>query len=308
MMNNKIKNYDDFESCLKMSKIPSDHYNESLQRIIVDHKKVIKPIYLRTSFIVFFLSIFFTASVAAMQFAGFELFNANKEKVYEILPLRINESDKKLTENMLEYDHIIEKIREEIPEGKFVYFLPIGAYEEVGLTALSALFNGTPINNTSDVPIELESISLRNNLLNNYNLTEGAIYYKSPEVDTETIAEELYTEAKKNDLDYIVQEGTLSSKVNFVELKYKKNERSLGGVTILLNPTDESMYTSENLEEYVKLSDQETEFLYSKANQSLLFIEEDNGQKILVKVFIDVLDENFDVKKELLPIARSLSK
>lgn len=306
MMDNKIKNYHDFEFRLKTNKIPHVHYNESFQKIIVNRKKVIKPIYLRTSFIVVFLSVFFTASVAAMQFAGFELFNANKEKVYEVLPMGMNEADKKLTENMLKYDHIIEKIREEIPEGKFVYFLPVGAYEEFGLTALSALFNGTPINNMSDVPSEMEFLSLHNTLLNKYNFTEGSIYYESPEADTESIAEKIYNEAKKNDLNYIVQEGTLSSKVNFVELKYKTNESSFGGVTILLNPTDETMYTSENLEEYVKLSDQETEFLYSKKKQKVLFLVEGKGQKILVTVSIDVLDENFDVKKELLPIALSL--
>ncbi|WP_316572935.1 hypothetical protein [Neobacillus sp. YIM B06451] len=304
-MENKIKNYDEFKDRLKSHKIPTVHYNDSFQRIIMEPNKVVKPIYFRTAFITVFLSVFLTVSVAAMQLTGFGLFNSNGEKIYEVLPM---ETDKKFTENMLKYDLILEKIRKGIPEGEFVYFLPVDAYEELGLTTLLTLSNGTPINNMSDVPGEMESLSLHGSLLNKYNFSEGTIYYESPEAETESIAEALYKEAKKNDLEYIIQEGTLSSNINFVELKYKINERDFGGVTIRLNPTIETMYTSENLEEYIKITERGTDFLYNKEKQRVLFVVEGNPQKILVEVSMELIDDNFDVKKELLPIALSLLK
>ena len=152
----------------------------------------------------------------------------------------------------------------------------------------------------------MASINLHESLLNKYNFSEGTIYYKFPEIDTESIAEELYKEAIKNDLEYSIQEGTLSSIIHFVELKYKVNGSNFGGVTIRLTPTNGTMYTSENLEEYIKITEYGTDFLYNKEMQSLLFVVEDNGQKIRVDVTVNLVDENFDVKRELLPIALSL--
>ena len=79
----------------------------------MEQKKVVKPIYFRTSFIAVFLSLFITVSVsvsvAAMQFTGFNLFNSNGEKIYEVLPMGTDEADKKFSENILKYDGIIEK-------------------------------------------------------------------------------------------------------------------------------------------------------------------------------------------------------
>ena len=45
MMDNKIDNYEEFENRLKSQKIPNVHYDESLQRILNERKKVVKPLY-----------------------------------------------------------------------------------------------------------------------------------------------------------------------------------------------------------------------------------------------------------------------
>lgn len=306
-MDDKIKSYEDFENRLKDQSIPIPECSKTLQSIILERKAVYKPIYLRTSFIAIFLSVFITASVAtAMQFTGFSLFNSNGEKVYEVLSMGTSEE---FNDKLMKYERIIQNIKETIPEGKFVYFLPVDAYEELGFTTLLTLYNGTKIENLSAVPSEiLESINLYDSILTKYNFSEGTIYYESPHAEIEFIAEEMYKEAKKNGLEYITQEGTLSSSLNFVELKYKINESDFDNITIRVSPTEGTMYTSENLEEYTKLTEQGNDFLYNKEIQKVLFIVEDNTQKMLVEVYIHLLDENFDEKKELLPITLSLFK
>ncbi|TGN33114.1 hypothetical protein [Lysinibacillus sp. S2017] len=308
-MDNKIDNYEEFESRLKSQNIPNVHYDESLQRILKERKKVVKPIYFRTSFIVVFLSVFITVSVAAMQFTGFSLFNSNGEKIYEVLPS--DELTAKFDKSMLKYQSIKEKIRKEIPEGEFVYFLPVDEYEELGFTTLLFLYNGATIHNLSEVPSEMNYIHLYESLLNKYNFSEGTIYYEIPEVDSESIAAELYKEAKKNDMEYIIQEGgKLTSNISSVELKYKMDESDFGGVTIHLSQTNGGlMITAANPEEFTeftKITENGTEFLYHNKWQRLLFVVEDNNQKILVELSINLIEENFDVNKELLPIALSL--
>ena len=308
-MGNKIDNYEEFEKRLKSQKIANVHYDESLQRILNERKKVVKPIYFRTSFIVVFLSVFITVSVAAMQFTGFSLFNSNGEKIYEVLPS--DEQTEKFDKSMVKYHPIIEKIREEIPEGEFIYFLPVDEYEELGFTTLLFFANGVTIHNLSEVPNEMKSIHLYESLLNKYNFSEGTIYYEIPEVDAESIAAELYKEAKKNDMEYIIQEGgKLTSNISLVELKYKMDESDLGGVTIHLSQTNNGLMitaaNSDEFSEFNKITENGTEFLYHNKWQKLLFIVEENNQKILVTLSIDLIEENFDVNKELLPIALSL--
>ncbi len=306
-MNNRIKNFDEFQERLKSQKLSNTLYNKSLQRITMKQNRLVKPFYFRASFIAIFLSVFFTVSVAAMKFTGFELFNSNGEKIYEVLPLGTDEENKKFTEAMFKYNDIIEKIKNEIPAGEFVYFLPVDAYRELGFSTLLTLDNGTTIKSLSEVPIELNSVNLKSSLINKYHYSKGTIYYESPEAE-ESTAEEMYKEAIKNNLEYIVQKGTLPSNISFVELNYKINESDYSGVTIRLNPTSGTRYTSEDLAEYIKINEHGTDFLYSREQQRILFVVKENGQKTFVDVSIDLVDERFNVENELLPIALSLLK
>jgi hypothetical protein len=311
-MKKKIKSFVEFENRFKNQTLPEVHYKEHLASKVIEHKKV--PIFLRASFISIFLTLFITVSIAtAMQFTGWKFFDSEGKQVFEITTMSEEEA-----EPHWQYDWINAKYRvamknskSTIPEGKFKYFLTVEGYEKIGTTALAMLMNATKIDSVAQIPNDFKkTLFLKDNLQENYQLTEGAISYY-PQHDVEGIpalAEEMYAEARNSDAKYIEKDGVLSSKISTIELWYgNKSKEDDQGVRIRISPVNEEMLTTESLERYTLITEDGIDFLYSEESQNVYFIKEDNINKLLVSITFTFFKVGTTIEKdELISIAKSL--
>lgn len=294
-MNKKIKSFDEFESRFKNQELPEVHYKE---RQVMEHKRV--PIFLRASFITLFLTLFIAASVvAAVQFSGWKLFDAEGKQVYEMEVWENPDPGDKYSKMDAKYRKIMDEVKSTIPTGEFKYFLIVEGHEDPDISGLSYLMNGVKITSVAEIPQDFrDSLHLEDMLQNEYTLKEGTLYYELPD-HVENIDEEIYMEAKENNMPYGVRDGILTDKISSVELKYDF-------INIRINSTGEKLLTSENLAEYTKIREDGVDFLYSEEFQTVIFIKEGHSKKLRVTIHYALIGENLGMKEELLSIAKSL--
>lgn len=318
-MNKKIKSFDEFGSRFKNQELPEVDYKE-LQ--VMGYKRV--PIFLRASFITLFLTLFITASVvAAVQLGGWTFLNSEGEQVFEMATMTKDEAAPHLAYDRLyaKYRNKIEVIQNTMPEGEFKYFLSVEAYEKIGLTSLTILMKGTQIESVTQIPSDfIKPIHLKDEMQNEYVLTDGTIlYYPLQYGDTEytpyhevedvaAIAEELYLEAKENQVEFIEKPGVVSSEISEVSLNYRgKSEENDQGVQIIIRTANEGISTTEDLAGYVKVTEEGIDFLVNEEGQNLYFVKGDGSKKLLVHVRLTFHSVEGPVKKEeVLAIAKSL--
>ncbi|MFF2755768.1 hypothetical protein ACFVR1_18910 [Psychrobacillus sp. NPDC058041] len=329
-MDNKIKTYEEFEARLKSQSIPEVEHSNSLKNKIMERKKISRPIYLRASFIAIFLSIFFTASIAtAMQYTGWRLFNSEGKQVFEMKTMTQEEAapHRKYDEVMKKYRWITNNLQETMPKGKIKYFLAVDGYEELGLTALAMIFKGEEIASVSQIPLEFKgslllnddiqipeevkgSLFFDNESLNKYVLTEGKIYYKTPNLgvgEFEALSEEMYKEAKENNVEYTIREGWLTDDISEVSLMYNESKGSFGGIEIKLQSAQEGLSTTENVASYTKITELGIEYLYDPFFQQLFFVVENNSKKLLVSVrFTAKMEGKIVDSRDLITIAKNI--
>ncbi|QFF99876.1 hypothetical protein PB01_14165 [Psychrobacillus glaciei] len=306
-MDNKIKTYEEFEIRLKSQAVPQIEHRDSLKNKLIERKKTYKPLCLRASFIAILLSIFLTASIAtAMQYTGWKLFNSEGEEIFVVKTME--DDEKKRVEYQSKNINIQDKLNKAVPDGKFQYFLSVDEYEELGATILTWRSNGEKILTREKIPDFYKgSLVFPESLINNYTFTEGTVYYEIADHDPEVVAEEMYKEAKENNLKYITKEGEFSNNVDYVTLMYKENENDFGGIQIILQPSA-GMMTTKILEGYTMITEEGVDFIVNKKEQTILFVKEADSKTMLVQIIANLTDENFDEKKELLPIAKSIIK
>jgi len=311
-MKKKIKSFEEFENRLRNQTLPEVHYKEHLANKVIEHKKV--PIFLRTSFISIFLTLFITVSIAtAMQFTGWKFFDSEGKQVFEMTTMSKEEAEPHWQYDLInaKYRVAMENSKSTIPEGKFKYFLTVEGYEKIGTTALAMLMNATKIDSVAQIPNDFKkSFFLKDNIQKKYELTLGAItYYPQHDIDgVPALAEEMYDEARKSDAKYIEKDGILSSKISTVELWYgNKNKHDDQGVRIRISSVNEEMLTSESLEGYTLITEDGIDFLYSEEFQNVYFIKEDNANKLLVSITFTFFSAGTSIEKEeLLALAKSL--
>lgn len=311
-MSKKMKSFDEFESRFKNQELPKVHYKE---RQVIEHKKV--PVFLRTSFITLFLTLFVTASVvAAVKLGGWQFFNSEGEQVFEMATMSEEEAAPHFAFDRINAKYRVEmnKVRSTIEEGEFKYFLTVEGYEEIGATAMALIMENAEIDSVAQIPSEfIEPLHLKDNLQNEYELTEGSIaYYPQEEVENiAAIAEKMYLEAKENQVNYIEKPGVLSSEISRVFLSYaNKNKENYQGVHIMIYSADEEMITTRDLAGYTKVTEEGIDFLVNEEEQNLYFIKEDGSRNLLVNVRLTFrsVAEGPVKKEELLTIAKSLLK
>ncbi|WP_313892937.1 hypothetical protein [Psychrobacillus sp.] len=325
-MKDKIKTFEEFEARMKSQEIPPVQRNIELER-----KKIYKPIYLRASFIAIFLSICVTASIAtAMNYTGWKLFNAEGQEVFEMKTMSEEEEapHRKYDEVMEKYRVIKEKLSD-MPKGKFRYFLAVDGYEELGMYGgygLTMLHNGEKIDSVMQIPKELKELLLLKEDLqvpeevkeslyfegigeDKLVLTEGTIYYNFPAIEVDGLAKDMYAEAKENNVEYIVREGTLTDDIREVKLLYSENKEGFGGIEITLQSANEGMSTTENLASSTKLTENGVDYLYDPVFQQVYFVIEDDTKKFIVTIRFTTKWEGIVVAKEdVLAIAKSILK
>ncbi|MEH6943944.1 hypothetical protein [Bacillus sp. JJ722] len=313
-MKNKIKTFKEFEMRLKNEQIQKVQINYLLEQKIMDKKKIWKPFYLRTSFIVLFVSLFVTVSIAtAVQLTGLKFYNNKKEQIFEIEKMsKESESEGHINDNLVKKNEtIMERIEEEIPKGKFVYFLDVEGYEKIGLTSVALLMNPEKIKSVSQIPNTiLKSIHLKDEFLEKYKLKEGSIHYRpSSYKESKKVAEKLYLEAKEKNLPYITKEGNLTSKISNIWLTYTNNDKKqFQSFQIQISTVNDKLVTNEDYTGYTQFKEYGIDFLYSEDLQEILFIKEDNSQKLLISILFNQhsQDQKLIIKQELISIAKSM--
>ena len=331
-MKDKIKTFEEFETRMKNQTVPA----VSLNQKTMAYKKVYKPIYLRTSFIAIFLSIFVTASIAtAMNYTGWKLFNDEGKQLFEIKTMREEEEvfHKGVDYTYNRNENIIDSIKQTIPDGEFKYFLEVKGYEDVGSTSVLYLMNANEVKSVTQIPKEIsESFLLKDVIHDKFILTEGTVSYDPLPRDhdvakREAMNKELYEEAKEKNLPYITKDGTLTSEISYVNLGYNnKHPESYQRVTIDISPVGKEMITNENFEGFTKVKIDGRDILYSEEGQRVLFIKEEKSKKFLVSIRGSVTGFNFEEwdsseeatkafasiesinKDELINIAKSILK
>lgn len=285
-MNKKIKSFDEFESRFKNQELPEVHYKE---RQVIENKKV--PIFLRASFITLFLTLFITASVvAAVQLGGWTFFNSEGEQVFEMATMTKEEAAPHFAYDRINAKYRVEmdKVRSTVVEGKFKYFLTVEGYEEIGATAMALIMESTKIEHVAQIPNDfIEPLHLKDDIQNEYQLKDGSImYYPQHKVeDVAAIAEEMYLEAKGNQVKFVEKQGVLSSEISRVFLSYENNSKeNYQGVQIMIDPVNEEMITTEDLAGYERITEGGIDFLINEGDQKLYFVKEDGSKKLLVNV------------------------
>lgn len=311
-MKGKIKSFEDFEKRFKNQQIPEVQNHEYLANNVIEHKKA--PIFLRASFIAIFLTVSITISIAsAMHFTGWKLFNSEGKQVFEIKTMKEEEADPhhKYDEIYSKYRNVMDEIKKEIPKGKFKYFLTVEGYEEIGETGLTMLYNGEEFKSVTKIPDDIrEFLHLKDDLLkNNLVLTSGTVYYEIPSSDV-NLASEMYKEAKRNNLEFIVRDGVLTTDISDIDLRYEnKSFENQQSVQMTIRPDKEVMLTTGNLSGYTQFTEDGIDFLYSKESHHIYFIKEDNSQKFLISISTSWREEDFVEKvevEELIEIAKTI--
>ncbi|MFO1443594.1 hypothetical protein KDN24_10295 [Bacillus sp. Bva_UNVM-123] len=305
-MNNKIKSFEEFEQRFKKQAIPEMHSNEYLTAKIVKEKK--RPIFLRASFITAFLTIFASVSIAtaAIHFTGWKFFSSDGKQIFEMNEMTDEEAEPhhKYDEVMAKYRSVKDKISQDIPLGKFNYFLPVDAYEKIGVSALTALYSGKELKSVTEIPIDIkEFLHLKDELQNKLELQSGTMYYEVPtERDHLKLAEEMYKEAKEKNLEYITREGTLTADLSNLTLHYESESTKIEdrqSIHIIIQPIKEKLSTTDDLSIHTQITKDGIDFLYNKERHQIYFVKEDEFGKFLISISTSWWPDKFVESEEI---------
>ncbi|MEH7124398.1 hypothetical protein V7127_14325 [Bacillus sp. JJ1773] len=311
-MKDKIKSFEEFEQRFKNQKLPEVQHNEYLSTNAIERKKV--PIFLRASFISIFLTVSISVSIAAaMHFTEWKFLNSEGKQVFEMKTMTEEEAEPhhKYDEIYRKYRTVMDEIKKDIPKGQFKYFLTVEGYEEIGGSGLTMLYNGEEVKSVTQIPYDIrEFLHLKDELQNELVLKSGLIYYEIPNTKVD-LAEEMYKEAKENNLSYIIKDGNLTSDISNLFLHYESKIMSVEEgrhYQIIISPVREEMHTTENLAGFINVKRDGIDFLYSREHHKIYFIKEDTSRKFLISISTSWREENFVEKEEqegLIEIAKA---
>lgn len=305
-MKEKIKSFEEFEQRLKTQKIPEMQSNEYLTAHIGKQKK--GPIFLRASFITAFLTIFVSVSIAAaaIHFTGWKFVNSDGKQIFEMKEMTDEEAEPHHTydEVMAKYRSVKDEIRRDTPDGKFTYFLPVDAYEKIGVSALTMIYNGKEVESVTEIPNDIrEFLHLKDELQNKLVFQSGTWYYEIPtERDSIKLAEEMYKEAKEKNLEYMTRQGDLTSDLSHLTLHYESKSNKIEdweSNQIIIQPVKEKLSTTENLSKFTQINKDGFDFLYDKEHHQIYFVKEDESKKYLIHILTSWSEENFVESEEI---------
>lgn len=314
-MKDKIKSFEEFEQRFKNQQLPDIQHHEYFAANAIESKK--SPIFLRASILSLLLTIFISVSIAAaMHLKEWKFFNSEGKQVFEMKTMTEEEAEPhhKYDEIYRKYSTVMEKIRKEIPKGKFKYFLTVEGYEEIEGSGLTMLYNGEEINSVTQIPEDIRGyLNLKDELQGELVLKSGKIYYEIPSSNAD-LAEEMYREAKENNLEYIVKDGILTADISQFELHYESKIISIEegqSISFYIQPIKERMLTTVDLEGSKKITEDGIDFLYNPNHHGINFIKEYGSKKFLITIYTSWRENNFDEKKEqegLIEIAKTFFK
>jgi len=305
-MKEKIKSFEEFEQRLKTQIVPEIQSNDYLAAKIGQRKKA--PVFLRASFITALLTIFVSVSIAAaaIHFTGWKFFNSDGKQIFEMKEMTDEEAEPhhRYDEVMAKYRSVKEEIRRDIPDGKFIHFLPVDAYEEIGVSALTGIFKGKEVESVTEIPNGIkEFLHLKDELLNKLVLQSGNLYYEFPtERDSIKLAEEMYTEAKEKNLEYVTREGELTSDLSDLTLHYESKSQTMEdwqSIHINIQPVKNKISTTADLSKYTQINKDGIDFFYNKVHHEIYFVKEDKSKKFLISISTSWLDKNFVESEEI---------
>jgi len=305
-MKEKIKSFEEFEQRLKNQILPEIQSNDYLAAKIGKRKKA--PVFLRASFITALLTIFVSVSIAAaaIHFTGWKFFNSDGKQIFEMKEMTDEEAEPhhRYDEIMEKYRSVINEIRQDIPQGKFRYFLPTDGYEKIGLTVLTMLYNGKEVESVTEIPLEIkEFLHLKDELQDKLVFQSGIMYYETQtEIDHIKLAEVMYTEAKEKNLEYITREGELSSDLSDLTLHYESKSQTMEdwqSIHINIQPVKNKISTTADLSKYTQINKDGIDFFYNKVHHEIYFVKEDKSKKFLISISTSWLDKNFVESEEI---------
>lgn len=311
----KIKDFEEFEKRLKNEHIAIPAENK--KQIIHNLKTHSKPKTKRLSAVAvismcLFLSV---AAVGAMEFTGLTFFNKDSTSIIEVKTMTEEEmkphlvADEVIRKNI----HLMEKLKKTIPEGKFIYFLDVEAYEQSDVLDLHFLSKSPPVKDVEEIPRSFaENINMQNQLLQTYVLTSGLIHYKVPQISNEErlrITEKLTQQAKQLNRHYgVLEGGDLLQEVNSVYLHYEiPNSMSIESLVVNISSIGKGISTNEDYSSYIELeSDLGGDVYYSEDQKTLLFVHYGERENYLVSIRNPVISEENIELQRFIDIAKVL--
>jgi hypothetical protein len=289
----KIRDFDEFEQHLKDESLQIRSINKPqiIQRLTSPSTQKAK----RLS-VVAVMSICLLLSVAAasaMEFTGLTFFKNDKNSVLEMETMNEEEmvphlnADEVIKKNL----RLMEELKRTLSPGKFLYFLDAELYEQTGMSNLFLLHDNPKIEHVDEIPKNFASkIHFQNQLLQEFNLTNGMISYKSPLRSPEEnlqITEKLVQQAKELNRHYgVLEGGDLLPKIHSITLTYEQLKPIWQGFDIQISPINKQhIQTSEDLSSFIELeSDLGSEVYYSKEKRTLFFVHNDTQGKYLITI------------------------
>jgi len=312
-MKNQIKTFQEFERRLHNESIPTSTVDEAIVDSVIHYKKRQRPVFARMSVIIVFCSVFITASFAtAMELTGWRIFNNEGKVLLKIDTMTEEEAAPHLEMDkiMNKYQVVIKNLESELPRGKFIYFLAVEAYEKFGLTSVRLFQKEQQIQTIDQLPQEItNSFHLSDDLLGENSLFEGSISYEHPDEPMEEKEQRynnMYEEAKRQNVPYIVTQGDLTQQFNWLSLTYKHKQQS---TQITFSPSISMILNNpknKNENNYRKITEQGIEFLYNASWHQLTFVKEDGAKKFVVSINGSMLLNEEPDPEELMVIARKL--
>lgn len=309
-MKEKIKSYEQFEQRLKQEAARI----ESLEKPAMTKERSIrasKKLRLTPSLLVALFVITLSGTVViATEWTGLHFFN-NGKSIFEMAEMNEDEAAPHLeySEMMRKNNSLIERLRKEIPEGKFLTFLDVEVYEALGITAQTYLSNYKEYKNYSSMPLAFFTpLNFNESLNGEYTFKNAQYYYRLPEENwdaTVARAEEMYNDALQKNVPYITREGELTNEIDQVSLTYQGLNDKFW-LNIWVDPVDEGMSTTQDLSSYVQLNESGLDFYYSEFEQQLYFVYERQEGNLLVSIKNTLINSEKISLNELLEVADAI--
>ncbi len=288
----KIKDFDEFEKRLKNEHIQIRSINKQqiIQSLTSHPKHKAKRIsVIAVISMCLFLSV---AAVGAMEFSGLTFFKNDPGSIIEVETMTEQEMQPHHAADEVSRKNarLIERLKKQLPKGKFLRFLDVEEYEKTGIIDLFGLSNNQPFKNVDEIPVFFaKNLNIPNQLLDEYNLKSGMMSYKIPEISYEEmmeITEKLQLQAKQLNRHYGVLEGDLLQEISSISLSYEVNNfPDLRYFDINISSINNRIKTNEDLSSFIELeSDIGTDVYYSEEQKKLLFVQKDDTENYLISI------------------------
>lgn len=309
-MKEKIKSYEQFEQRLKQEALRIESLEKPVMTkgssIRASKKLRLAPLLLIALFVITLSG----TVVIAMEWTGLHFFN-NGKSVFEMEEMNEEEAAPHSTydELMRKNNGLIERLRNEIPEGKFLPFLDVEVYEALGITAQTYLSNQKEYKDFPSMPLAFFTpLNFSESLNGEYTFKNAQYLYQLPEESWDAIvarAEEMYNEAVQQNVPYITKEGILSTEIDQVRLDYQEMNDKFH-LEIWVQTIGEGMSTTQDLSSYVQLNENGLDYYYSESEQQLYFVYERQEGNLLVSIKNTLINSEKISLKELLEVANAI--